>query len=48
MEELPDSLNNFTEADWTDLSKPGLTPYIQSKTVAERAARDWVAALVAS
>ncbi len=37
-------VHNFTEADWTDLSQPGLTPYIQSKTVAERAARDWVAA----
>jgi dihydroflavonol-4-reductase len=37
-------VHTFTEADWTDLSKPGLTPYIQSKTVAERAARDWVAA----
>jgi dihydroflavonol-4-reductase len=37
-------VHNFTEADWTDLSKPGLTPYVQSKTVAERAARDWVAA----
>ena len=36
-------VHHFTEADWTDLSKPGLTPYIQSKTVAERAARDWVA-----
>ena len=36
-------VHNFTEADWTDLNKPGLTPYIQSKTVAERAARDWVA-----
>lgn len=37
-------VHHFTEADWTDLSKPGLSPYIQSKTVAERAARDWVAA----
>jgi dihydroflavonol-4-reductase len=37
-------VHTFTEADWTDLSRPGLTPYIQSKTVAERAARDWVAA----
>ena len=36
-------VHHFTEADWTDLSKPGLTPYIQSKTVAERAARDWLA-----
>jgi dihydroflavonol-4-reductase len=37
-------VHHFTEADWTDLSKPGLTAYVQSKTVAERAARDWVAA----
>jgi dihydroflavonol-4-reductase len=36
-------VHHFTEADWTDLSKPGISPYIQSKTVAERAARDWVA-----
>jgi dihydroflavonol-4-reductase len=36
-------VHHFTEADWTDLSKPGLSPYIQSKTLAERAARDWVA-----
>jgi dihydroflavonol-4-reductase len=36
-------VHHFTEADWTDLSRPGLTPYVQSKTVAERAARDWVA-----
>ncbi len=33
----------YTEADWTQLSDPGLTPYIRSKTIAERAARDWVA-----
>ena len=33
----------FTEADWTDLSKPGISPYIQSKTIAERAAREWMA-----
>lgn len=36
--------HRFTEADWTDPSFPGLTPYILSKTIAERAARDWVAA----
>ncbi len=36
-------VHHFTESDWTDLSKPGISPYIQSKTVAERAARDWVA-----
>lgn len=34
--------HRFTEADWTDLSRPGLSAYVQSKTVAERAARDWV------
>ena len=37
-------VHHFTEADWTDLCKPGLSPYIQSKTVAERAARDWMVA----
>jgi dihydroflavonol-4-reductase len=37
-------VHHFTEADWTLLDTPGLTPYIQSKTIAERAARDWVAA----
>jgi dihydroflavonol-4-reductase len=36
-------VHHLTEKDWTDLSKPGLTPYVQSKTVAERAAREWVA-----
>ena len=35
--------HHFTEADWTALDKPGLTPYVQSKTIAERAAREWVA-----
>ena len=36
-------VHHFTEADWTRLDGPGLSPYIQSKTIAERAARDWVA-----
>jgi dihydroflavonol-4-reductase len=36
-------VHHFTEADWTDLTRPGLSPYVQSKTIAERAARDWVA-----
>jgi dihydroflavonol-4-reductase len=36
-------VHTFTEADWTDPARPGITPYVQSKTVAERAARDWVA-----
>lgn len=35
--------HRFTEADWTNLDAPGVPPYVQSKTVAERAARDWVA-----
>ena len=35
-------IHHFTEADWTLLDKPGLTAYIQSKTIAERAAREWV------
>jgi dihydroflavonol-4-reductase len=34
--------HHFTESDWTQLDRPGLTPYVQSKTLAERAARDWV------
>ena len=37
-------VHHFTESDWTQLEGKGLTPYIQSKTIAERAARDWVAA----
>jgi len=32
----------FTEADWTVVDAPGLTPYAKSKTLAERAARDFV------
>ena len=35
--------HHFSEDDWTNLATPGIPPYIQSKTVAERAARDWVA-----
>lgn len=34
--------SQFDYTDWTDLTKKP-PPYIQSKTVAERAARDWVA-----
>ena len=36
-------VHHFTEADWTLLDQPGITAYVQSKTIAERAARDWVA-----
>lgn len=35
--------HRLTEADWTRLDVPGIPPYVQSKTVAERAARDWMA-----
>ena len=35
--------HRFTERDWTRLEVPGIPAYVQSKTVAERAARDWVA-----
>ncbi len=31
------------ESDWTDLSHPDIYPYVKSKTVAERSARDWIA-----
>lgn len=34
----------YTEADWTDVTAPKVGAYIKSKTIAERAARDWVAA----
>jgi dihydroflavonol-4-reductase len=32
----------FTEADWTDPDMPGLPPYPRSKTIAERAAWDFM------
>jgi dihydroflavonol-4-reductase len=32
----------LTEDDWTDPNAPGLTPYVRSKTIAERAAWDLV------
>ncbi|QMW22995.1 SDR family oxidoreductase [Sandaracinobacteroides saxicola] len=34
----------FTEADWTNPDHPDTYPYVRSKTIAERAARDWMAA----
>ena len=34
----------FTEADWSDLGSPDTYAYVKSKTIAERAARDWIAA----
>ena len=38
------SRQTFTEADWSDLSSPDTYAYVKSKTIAERAARDWMAA----
>ncbi len=35
---------SFTEADWTDVGAGGVSAYAKSKTIAERAARDWIAA----
>jgi nucleoside-diphosphate-sugar epimerase len=32
----------FTEADWTDLKDPSVQPYPKSKTIAERAAWDFI------
>ena len=32
----------FTEADWTRIESPGVTAYAKSKTLAERAARDFM------
>ena len=39
----PPRTTPFTEADWTDVNGEGLTPYVKSKTIAERAAWDFVA-----
>jgi len=36
--------DKFTEADWTDATSKDAYAYTRSKTIAERAARDWVAA----
>ncbi|MGP1282235.1 MAG: SDR family oxidoreductase [Parasphingopyxis sp.] len=34
----------FSERDWTNLDHPDVYPYVKSKTIAERAARDWMEA----
>jgi len=39
----PPNKTQFDESDWTRLETPGVAPYIKSKTISERAARDWVA-----
>ncbi|WP_400996795.1 SDR family oxidoreductase [Agromyces sp. GXQ0307] len=39
----PNPGRRYTEEDWTDPDGPGVTPYARSKTLAERAAWDFVA-----
>lgn len=36
--------HHFNEEDWTNPDSPDAYAYVKSKTIAERAARDWVAA----
>ncbi|MGI9393614.1 MAG: NAD-dependent epimerase/dehydratase family protein, partial [Boseongicola sp.] len=38
----PEEKDVYSEADWTDPDKPGLTPYARSKTLAEHAAWGFV------
>jgi nucleoside-diphosphate-sugar epimerase len=38
----PKPIRDYTEADWTDPNTPGLHPYPRSKTIAERAAWDFM------
>ncbi len=40
--QLPTGKTAYDEDDWTDTTAPGTTPYTQSKTLAERAAWDFV------
>ena len=40
----PERTAAFDERDWTDVSGPGVTAYAKSKTLAERAAWDFIAA----
>jgi len=40
----PAAKTRFDESDWTDVEAPGLAAYVRSKTIAERAAWDFVAA----
>lgn len=37
-------VHHFDESHWTNIDHPDAYPYVKSKTIAERAARDWVAA----
>ena len=35
--------HHFNESNWTDINHADAYPYVKSKTIAERAARDWMA-----
>lgn len=39
----PEERTQFSESDWSNLASPRTYAYPKSKTIAERAARDWVA-----
>lgn len=39
----PGQRRTFDESDWSDLASPDTNAYAKSKTIAERAARDWIA-----
>jgi nucleoside-diphosphate-sugar epimerase len=39
----PSTARPFDETDWTDVNGPGVTAYAKSKTIAERAAWDFIA-----
>jgi len=41
---VDDKRRVFTEKDWTDVAHADTYAYVKSKTIAERAARDWMAA----
>ena len=38
-----DKVYTVDESDWTNVDHPDAYPYVKSKTIAERAARDWIA-----
>lgn len=37
-------VHHFDESHWTNIDHPDAYPYVKSKTIAERAAREWIAA----
>ena len=39
----PPGKTQYDENDWTNVDAPGIQPYIKSKAISERAARDWMA-----